>query len=185
MQRGRRIGSITETDSSTRERQHSMNMKEVKDLIHDIIRSDISEFELEHTGTKLRLRRGYGHAQVTAEPVPAPLVSHSPLHKQVEERPAPTIPPPVADSEDSKEDGLHMITSPIVGTFYRASSPGTEPYVKVGQMVEEGTILCVVEAMKLMNEIPSDMAGEIVRIYVENSHPVEFGQKLFAIRPRK
>ena len=78
-----------------------------------------------------------------------------------------------------------MITSPIVGTFYRAPAPGAEAYVKVGSKVEVGAMLCIVEAMKLMNEIPSDVAGEIVEILVENGQPVEFGQKLFSIRPRK
>jgi acetyl-CoA carboxylase biotin carboxyl carrier protein len=72
-----------------------------------------------------------------------------------------------------------------VGTFFRAPSPGAEPYVKVGDMVEEGSILCVVEAMKLMNEIPADIPGEVVQIYVENSQPVEFGQRLFGLRPRR
>jgi acetyl-CoA carboxylase biotin carboxyl carrier protein len=86
---------------------------------------------------------------------------------------------------EEEEGDLHIITSPIVGTFYRGPSPDTEPYAKVGDTVEVGTILCILEAMKLMNEIPSDCAGEIVRIYVENGRPVEYAQKLFAIRPRK
>jgi acetyl-CoA carboxylase biotin carboxyl carrier protein len=87
--------------------------------------------------------------------------------------------------EAQEEDGLHFITSPIVGTFYRSPSPGAQPYINVGAMVEEGAILCIVEAMKLMNEIPSDIAGEVVRIYIDNGRPVEYGQKLFGIRPRK
>jgi acetyl-CoA carboxylase biotin carboxyl carrier protein len=162
---------------------HEMNIKEVKELIQEILQSDISEFELEHTGTKLKLCRGYGNPQVTVAPAAPPPVTQLPLPRHVHE-PAPPA-PAAAAAQEIPEAGLHIITSPIVGTFYRASSPGAEPYVKVGQNVEEGTILCVVEAMKLMNEIPSDVAGEITRIYVENSHPVEFGQKLFAIRPRK
>ena len=79
---------------------------------------------------------------------------------------------------------MHYITSPIVGTFYRSPSPGIDPFVNTGDTIEEGRVLCIVEAMKLMNEIPSDIAGEVVRIFVENGHPVEFGQKLFSIRPR-
>jgi len=158
-----------------------MNIKEVKDLIQEILLSDISEFELEHTGTKVKLRRGYG--QEVATSVPAPVAVS---------RPAPSAPAPVvatqpataASENRQQEDGLHFVTSPIVGTFYRASAPGAEAYVKVGDSVEDGTVLCIVEAMKLMNEIPSDIAGEIVQIHVENAHPVEFGQKLFAIRPR-
>jgi acetyl-CoA carboxylase biotin carboxyl carrier protein len=89
-----------------------------------------------------------------------------------------------AKEEQPANDGLHVITSPIVGTFYRAHAPGTEPYVQTGSKVEIGAILCIVEAMKLMNEIPSDVAGEIVEIFVENGQPIEFGQKLFSIRIR-
>jgi acetyl-CoA carboxylase biotin carboxyl carrier protein len=99
-------------------------------------------------------------------------------------RPAPAAPPLVAASDETEEIGLHYITSPIVGTFYRSPTPSAEPFVKPGSIVDEGSVLCIVEAMKLMNEIPSDIAGEVVRIFVDNGHPVEFGQKLFAIRPR-
>ncbi len=160
-----------------------MNIKEVKDLIHEILQSDISEFELEHTGTKVRLRRGFSAEPPAVSPA-AVVVTHSSAtpvstgHKVSAAHPAP---PP----EEAEESDLHIITSPIVGTFYRAPSPGAESFVKVGDTVEEGAVLCIVEAMKLMNEIPSDIAGEVVRLYVENAHPVEFGQKLFAIRPRR
>jgi acetyl-CoA carboxylase biotin carboxyl carrier protein len=159
-----------------------MDIREVKDLIQDILNSDISEFELEHTGTRLRLRRGFsndGSYPVVAAPSPA--VPLPPKAASPREAPQPAARP--AD-EDADAD-LHLITSPIVGTFYRAPSPGTEPYVKVGTVVEEGAILCIIEAMKLMNEIPSDIAGEIIRIYVENGTPVEFGQKLFGLRARR
>ena len=157
-----------------------MNMKEVKDLIQEILQSDISEFELEHTGTKVKLKRGMKGSEVTEiahAPKPAPPPQPSlPRHPE----PAPLV---VKKEEEVSEDGLHVITSPIVGTFFRAPSPGAEAYVKVGDMVEEGSILCVVEAMKLMNEIPADIPGELVQIYVENSQPVEFGQRLFGLRP--
>ncbi len=88
------------------------------------------------------------------------------------------------EGRSSKED-LHLIKSPIVGTFYGAPSPGTEAFVKVGSQVESGQTLCIVEAMKLMNEIESDASGEIVRVYVENGQPVEYGQPLFGIRPSR
>jgi len=158
-----------------------MNIKELKDLIHEILQSDISDFELEHTGTKLKLRRGSSSEPASAAlslPVSRSAVSAPPL-------PVEAPPPGAPRPEESSDDGLHIITSPIVGTFYRAPSPGAEPFVKVGQMVEEGATLCIVEAMKLMNEIPSDIAGEVVRIYVENGNPVEYGQKLIGIRPRR
>ena len=164
-----------------------MNIKEVKDLLQEILQSDISEFELEHTGTKIRLRRGFAAGPTASLPsiqTVAPL-GNNPALPAVQPLPPPT--PLVAEGpkEPQEDDGLHIITSPIVGTFYRAPSPGADPYVKIGDAVDEGAILCIVEAMKLMNEIPSDIAGEVIRIYVDNGRPVEFGQKLFGIRQRK
>jgi acetyl-CoA carboxylase biotin carboxyl carrier protein len=160
-----------------------MNMKEVKDLIQEILQSDISEFELEHTGTKLKLRRGAPQAHASSASMPvAPYAPPPPVAPMVLEH---TTSPAAVAAEESDEEALHLITSPIVGTFYRSPSPGAEAYVKIGQMVDEGTTLCIVEAMKLMNEIPSDVAGEVTRIYVENGSPVEFGQKLFGIRARR
>jgi acetyl-CoA carboxylase biotin carboxyl carrier protein len=141
---------------------------------------------LEHTGTKVKLRRGFAPsdtppasgAHVLAKPVVA---GHEPN---------PSVAGSFAASATSREEvvseeSLHVITSPIVGTFYRAPATGAEPYVKIGAKIEGGTILCVVEAMKLMNEITSDVVGEVMEIYVENGQPVEYGQKLFGIRPRK
>jgi acetyl-CoA carboxylase biotin carboxyl carrier protein len=162
-----------------------MNIKEVKDLIQDILQSDITEFELEHTGTKVRLRRGF--ASGDGAPVPAAPAIGRPMAGSPESHPV--LAAPVAASVALKgdvatEEGLHLITSPIVGTFYGAPAPGAEPYIKAGSKIEVGTILCIVEAMKLMNEIPSDVAGEVAEIYAENGQPVEYGQKLFGIRPR-
>lgn len=158
-----------------------MNIKEVKDLIREVLQSDISEFELEHTGTKVRIKRGTGNPeQFSASGIPSTASQAAPLPVQIELTPAPALP-----GEDPRDEDLHIIASPIVGTFYRAASPGVEPYVREGDTIEEGTVLCIVEAMKLMNEIPSDTSGEVVHIYVENGNPVEFGQKLFGIRPRK
>lgn len=158
-----------------------MDIREVKDLIQDILNSDICEFELEHTGTRVKLKRGFlndgNYPIVTtcspAVPPPPKVASHR-------EVPQPAAAPP----EEDIDAHLHMITSPIVGTFYRSPSPGAESFVKVGSTVEIGNILCIIEAMKLMNEIPSDAAGEIIRIYADNGTPVEFGQKLFGIRVR-
>jgi acetyl-CoA carboxylase biotin carboxyl carrier protein len=159
-----------------------MNIKEVKDLIHEVLQSDISEFELEHTGTRVRLKRGFSRESeaVSTNPSQAAVVSITPPQSVVAESTVPSA----ENASPSDENALHIITSPIVGTVYRAPSPDAEPYVKVGDHIEEGSILCLVEAMKLMNEIPSDVEGEVVRIYIENGNPVEFGQKLFGIRPR-
>jgi len=158
-----------------------MNMKEVKDLIQEILQSDITEFELEHTGTRVKLKRGMKGPEVTQLSLTRPSVA--PSHPSSSAPPEPS--PPAIKQEDLSDNGLHLITSPIVGTFFRAPSPGAAPYIEVGDVVEEGSILCVVEAMKLMNEIPADTTGEVVHIYVENSQPVEFGQKLFGLRPRR
>jgi len=163
-----------------------MNIKEVKELIQDILQSDISEFELEHTGTKVRLRRGFSHDEhvgashqrIVTPPVPVGLEALRTAHQVSSAAAAPPR------KEEVPDETLHLITSPIVGTFYRSPSPGTEPYVTTGSKIEVGTVLCIVEAMKLMNEIPSDVAGEVVEIHVENGHPVEYGQKLFSIRIR-
>lgn len=157
-----------------------MNIKEVKDLIHDVLQSDITEFELEHTGTKIRLHRG-GAGESGIGPIVAQNSRTLPAATAVPS-PAAAIPP---SAEAAEEEGLHFITSPIVGTFYRAPAPGAEPFTKIGAVIDEGSILCIVEAMKLMNEIPSDIAGVVTHIYVDNGQPVEFGQKLFAIKPRK
>ena len=163
-----------------------MNIKEVKELIQEILQSDISEFELEHTGTKVRLRRGLSHndntgvscPHIVTPPVPAGLEALR-IASQTSAAAAAS-----ARREEVADESLHLITSPIVGTFYRASSPGAEPYVITGSKTEVGTVLCIVEAMKLMNEIPSDVAGEVVEIHAENGHPIEYGQKLFSIRIR-
>jgi len=157
-----------------------MNIDEVKALIQSVLESDISEFELEHTGTRVKLKRGLVRDTAVG-------LSASPESQHVPSQPVVFEPAalPAKSVQDSEESTLHFVTSPIVGTFYRAPSPGAEPYVKLGDQVEEGKILCLVEAMKLMNEIPSDTDGEIARIYIENGSPVEFGQKLFGIRTRK
>src|SRR6266436_5275091 len=92
---------------------------------------------------------------------------------------------PSAAAEARSTEDLHLVKSPIVGTFYESPSPGTEAFVKVGTHVETGKVLCIVEAMKLMNEIESDVTGEVIRIFVENGQPVEYGQPLFGIRPSR
>lgn len=156
-----------------------MDVKEIKDLIREVLQSDICEFELEHTDTRVRLKREFGRDAAN------PAASSQQL-LMVNSLPSKPITATSGDTSETAEDAtLHIIASPIVGTIYLASSPDSDPYVKLGDHVGEGSILCLIEAMKLMNEIPSDMAGEIARIYIENGRPVEFGQKLFAIRPRK
>jgi acetyl-CoA carboxylase biotin carboxyl carrier protein len=168
--------------SSTGAKDAGMDIKEVKDLIQEVLRSDISEFELEHMGTKVRLKRGFHPDSAPAISVPPQRASVSRDHSQLIS--AEPLSAAGGLTDDAEEAALHIVSSPIVGTFYRTANPESEPYVKPGDQVHKGSTLCLVEAMKLMNEIPSDVDGEIVRIYVENGHAVEFGQKLFGIRPR-
>jgi len=162
-----------------------MNQKELKELIEFLIEKDIAEFELERGDVKVRIKRAGEHMahahgeprffSVPAAPAAAPEVGASPIGLS---QAAPAAEPP-------PEEGLHMVKSPIVGTFYEAPSPGAPPFVKVGDSVEIGQVLCIVEAMKLLNEIESDVAGEIVKKLAANGQPIEYGQELFAIRPRK
>ncbi len=161
-----------------------MNIKELKELIEFLIEKDIAEFELERGDVKLRMKRG-GEPAAAAIPHfavhPAPMVAMqapaSPVIPAIAETPA----APAAPAAPAEK--LHTVRSPIVGTFYESPSPGSPPFVKAGDKVEVGQLLCIVEAMKLMNEIESDVAGEIVKKLVSNGQPIEYGQELFTIRP--
>jgi acetyl-CoA carboxylase biotin carboxyl carrier protein len=166
-----------------------MNLKELKELVEFLVEKDIAEFELERGDLKVRVRRPADSAvppppqviHIPAAPV-APVVQHIPPVGAA--TPAPVPPPAAAPAPPATEEGLHTVKSPIVGTFYEAPSPGSPPFVKVGDQVEAGQVLCIVEAMKLMNEIESDVAGEIVKKFATTGQPVEYGQALFAIRPK-
>ena len=167
-----------------------MNQKELKELIEFLIEKDIAEFELERGDVKVRIKRAGEHTFVhsQADPrfyavpaAPAPAVELG----AVPGAGAPAAAPPVPAAAPAAEEGLHKVKSPIVGTFYEAPSPGAPPFVKPGDMVEVGQVLCIVEAMKLLNEIESDVAGEIVKSLATNGQPIEYGQELFVIRPKK
>jgi oxaloacetate decarboxylase alpha subunit len=153
-----------------------MNLKELKELIEILKDTDISELEIERSGTKVRLRKGgdvtFHPAMPRMEYPPAALVAPA-----APETPAAEKPAPPAKSTQIR------VTSPIVGTFYRASSPDKPPYVETGDVVKKGQVLCIIEAMKLMNEIESEASGKIVQILIESGQPVEYGQPLFVIEP--
>lgn len=168
-----------------------MNQKELKELIEFLIEKDIAEFELERGDVKVRIKRAGEHTVVHAHseprffavpPAPAPAVELGTVPAA-----APVAAPaaPAAAATPPPEEGLHTVKSPIVGTFYEAPSPGAPPFVKAGDSVEVGQVLCIVEAMKLLNEIESDVAGEIVKKLATNGQPIEYGQELFVIRPKK
>src|SRR5215471_14540354 len=165
-----------------------MNQKEIKELIEFLIEKDIAEFELERGDVKVRIKRATPEPQQPVEriisvPTPVPAV-HMPVPHAPSAAPtghASAAAPPVPEI---KED-LQMVKSPMVGTYYESPSPGSPPFVKPGDAIDVGQVLCIVEAMKLMNEIESDVAGEVVQCLVKNGQPIEYGQDLFAIRAKK
>ena len=150
-----------------------MTLKELKELI-DLFtsRESIEELEIEKAGVRLKVKR---QSRQTVHEAPMPPVQAKPVPVLAPE-PFPSPPTPV------QNDDLFHVKAPIVGTFYKAPNPGSPPFVNVGDFVEKGTVLCIVEAMKLMNEIESEVAGQVTAAFAENGQPVEFGQKLFAIK---
>ena len=151
-------------------------IEEIRELIQLVGSSGVASVEVEHAGSRLRIE---GRAPVVvAAPAAAAAAGAQPAASGT--APAPAGAPPAAVDEDA---GLHEVNSPIVGTFYRAPNPDADPYAKVGDFVERGQTLCIVEAMKLMNEIECDVSGTIVKVLTENAQPVEYGEPLFLIRP--
>jgi len=148
-----------------------MNLKEIREMINLMNENDLSEIEVEREGTKIKIRRGNGEPFDTGRKAPA--------EYRVETQVA------NPEGKDTAKINPHQkeIKSPMVGTFYRAPSPEASAFVESGQVVEVGQVVCIVEAMKLMNEIKSEVKGKIVNIPVENAQPVEFGQTLFTIEP--
>ena len=161
-----------------------MNQKELKELIEFLIEKDIAEFELERGDVKVKIKRASEAAPVPETryiPVPPAAASAPPATPVA----SPAEGQSVAAAVPEPEENLHIVRSPIVGTFYEAPSPGAPPFVKAGDKLEVGQVLCIVEAMKLMNEIECDMAGELVKKLVTNGQPIEYGQELFAVRAAK
>jgi acetyl-CoA carboxylase biotin carboxyl carrier protein len=147
-----------------------MNLKEIRALLELFREYGLTEVEIERSGERVRLRR-----EPAASPAPAAAASAPAPVAQ-----AAAVPEPVR--EDRRQ---HLVTveAPMVGTFYRAPSPDAEPYVREGDVIKEGQVLCIIEAMKLMNEIESKVSGRVIRVLAENSQPVEYGQPLFLIEP--
>jgi acetyl-CoA carboxylase biotin carboxyl carrier protein len=172
-----------------------LNLKELKEILQMLEERDITEFELEEEGRRLRVRRpGALHPQVPATPViistatlPGPPAgAPAPASTGASETKAPPAAPPApaaAEAEAEAEPGLTIVKSPIVGTFFRSPDPQAPPFVSVGDRVKVGQVLCIVEAMKLMNEIEAEVAGEIVKVHHDNGQPVQYGEPLFTLRP--
>lgn len=173
----------------------SVNMDELRELIALLRDNGLAELELEREDFRVRLRRegtsvSGDHAAATAftltEMLKNPMaVNPAPASENPPPSPAPATaahPGAQASTAASADQDLHIITSPIVGTFYRSASPSAEPFVKIGSNVAPESVVCIIEAMKLMNEIQAETSGEVTKIYVENGQPVEYGQPLFGIR---
>lgn len=162
-----------------------MDLKDIRQIIKIVESSNISEFELEEGGTKVKIIKHSGgvntvpvsDVQVITAPIPQQVVQ-TPINKAVSEKPAAQ---PESEAQNDVSDNLVEVRSPMVGTFYRAPSPDADAYVEIGQSVSVGQTLCIVEAMKLMNEIEAELSGKIVKILVENAQPVEYNQPLFLI----
>ena len=162
-----------------------MNLKEIKELVDLITEKGISEFELERSGVRLKISRNTGSARAPAEqmPIARPAGARSPaLHPSGSEQ-AGLSPAETETGVPERPEALHVVRSPMVGTFYSASGQDASPLVSVGDDVQSGQVLCIVEAMKLMNEIEAEIMGTVVKCYVENGQPVEYGEPLFDLRP--
>jgi acetyl-CoA carboxylase biotin carboxyl carrier protein len=165
-------------------------IKELKELIEFLKENDIGEFDLERGDLKVRIKFGHPAQGTSASAIDIARLGQLLSPGQH----APAVPPqgihavasasPANAADAVAEEALHIVKSPIVGTFYESSSPGAAAFVKIGDEIENGQVLCIVEAMKLMNEIESDAAGEVVKRLVTNGQPVEYGQPLFALRLR-
>ncbi len=163
-----------------------MTLDEIKQILALVREHELSEFELEQEGVKLRVRKkGLEAPTVVVSPaqlptaLPAPVAGVAPAAA-----PASTDQPNGQDVTDSEGVELAVVKSPIVGTFYRSPEPSAPPFVNVGDTVRKSQVLCLIEAMKLMNEIASEYDGEVVQVFVENGQPVQYGERLFAVRTR-
>ena len=171
-------------NSSTERAAPSVEFGQLEKLLDFMAAHGLEEFEYEHAGLRIRLKKA--SASVNATPQGGVLPQGLPRQPQATELPAPALAAPTAaPASAAVSEDLHTIKSPIVGTFYAAASPGAPPFVKVGDVIQVGQVVCIIEAMKLMNEIEADVSGELVRVLIENGQPVEYGQGLFAIRAAK
>jgi len=154
-------------------------MDELRELIGLLRDNGLAELELENEGFRVRLRRDstMGESSHASHPAPAPAPAPAAPASS-----GPAHPGTQATTAAAQDQDLHIISSPIVGTFYRSPSPAADAFVKIGSNVENETVVCIIEAMKLMNEIQAETTGEVVKIYVENGQPVEYGQPLFGIQ---
>ena len=158
-----------------------MDLNHVKELLDLVREHELAEFEIEHEGFRLKVRKDGAGTTVVTQPLAPAVVAVAPASAV---QPAPAASAPSPSDSGVHEIELAVVKSPIVGTFYRSPEPGAASFVEIGASVKKGQVLCIIEAMKLMNEIDSEYDGEIVNIYVENGQPVQYGERLFAIKTR-
>ena len=166
----------------------SPEVQQIEQLLRFMTEHNLEEFEYSRGDLRIRLKKPSAVGVLMQRPAALPeIIVPAPIAPERAANPGGNA-PSVAESRSSEPratEDLHLVKSPIVGTYYESPSPGAEAFVKVGSHVESGQVLCIVEAMKLMNEIESDESGEVVRIFAENGQPVEYGQPLFGIRPSR
>ena len=163
-----------------------MDLNQLKQIL-DLVRAhDLAEFEIEHDGLRLKIRKdAAGAPAIVASTVHAPsAAAAAPAAASASAAPPATASGPTAADARDAEVELAVVKSPIVGTFYRSPEPGAPPFVEIGSQVKKGQVLCIIEAMKLMNEIDSEYDGEIANVYVEGGQPVQYGERLFTIRTK-
>jgi acetyl-CoA carboxylase biotin carboxyl carrier protein len=177
------MAKIPKSSTDPNSGAQSVDLVEVERILDFMQKHGLEEFDYERNGLRIRMRKPSAVAPGAFRAIPTSEIVVATAPSQSQGSAAPGVKEPGPEPEVSED--LHMVKSPIVGTFYASSSPGAEPFVTVGSHVEVGQVLCIIEAMKLMNEIESDMAGEVARIFVENGHPVEYGEPLFGIHPHR
>jgi acetyl-CoA carboxylase biotin carboxyl carrier protein len=160
-----------------------MDLDQLKQILELVREHELAEFEVEHEGLRLKIRKDIGGTLV-ALPGQAPPLPAAAVASQPPVTPSPLAPAPAPLDSAEADIELAVVKSPIVGTFYRSTEPGAAALVDIGSMVKKGQVLCIIEAMKLMNEIDSEYDGEVASIYVENGQPVQYGERLFAIRTK-
>ena len=158
-----------------------MDLDDIKQILNLVREHDLAEFELERDGLKVRIRKAGREVAFVPQVAPPPMLAALPAAAALPSAASAANVTPGPGAEADSVD-LGVIKSPIVGTFYRSAEPGAPSFVEIGDVVKKGQVLCIIEAMKLMNEIESDCDGEIIKIYVENGKPVQYGDRLFAVK---
>jgi acetyl-CoA carboxylase biotin carboxyl carrier protein len=161
-----------------------MDLNQIKQILELVREHELAEFEIEHEGLRLKVRKDTNGAHLVTLPAPSvPTVTVAAPASVTLQSPGLAAPAAAVAPVDAEVE-LAVVKSPIVGTFYRSSEPDAASFVDIGSTVKKGDVLCIIEAMKLMNEIDSEYDGEVVNVYVENGQPVQYGERLFAIRTR-